>query len=157
MNGALKLSARYLASPGTLGDKQAGPVRCNDEAVLLVDPVPRGVLPVALGVPSSFNSPGKIAEAVVVTGAATLLDIFVFSDANQTRYVHVFDAAAVPADGTEPTLPPLRVLRRNNAEHLFAGGQGHAFADGIVVVLSTTRAQLTKAGADMFLNVQYRA
>ena len=88
--------------------------------------------------------------------AAALLDLLVFNEANQTRYIHIFDATSVPANGTVPTTPPLRVLRRSHVTHLFAGGQGQAFANGVVVALSTQRAQLSIAGADMFLNVQFR-
>lgn len=158
MTGMVKVSGRYLASPGTLSDKQAAPVRCNDAAVLLVEPTlpSGGVLPVALGVPLSFNSSGPVASAVVTAQPAIMLDLFVFNEGNQSRYVHVFDATAVPANGAVPDTPPIRVWRRNNAEHLFAGGQGQAFSNGIVVALSTQRSQLQLAGADMFVNVQYR-
>ena len=99
---------------------------------------------------------GAFATNLVVSATARRWRALnVRSSAAADRFLHIFNAAALPPNGTAPSYCPLRVP---------PGGQaGYAvppvlFGTGIVVASSTTEATLTLTGAaDMWFSVHHRA
>ncbi len=85
------------------------------------------------------------AKSIVVDRPASLFTATVYNSAVDTRFLLLFDAAAVPADGTVPlmvvTVPGLNTVS-------FDFGQALPFAVGIVAVISTTDTILTQTATN---------
>ena len=96
----------------------------------------------------------QVSNRVVKATAGTLFLAIGYNNNAATRYLQVFNAAALPADGTVPNLPPISVATGQNWS-LNLGEYGYAFTTGIVIANSTTAATLTIASADQFINATY--
>lgn len=77
---------------------------------------------------------------------STLFSGYVYNAKISTVYIQVFDAAALPADGAVPTLPPIKCPTDTNASLDFWAGA--KFATGVVIASSTTAGTLTITTAD---------
>jgi len=89
------------------------------------------------------------ASLVVSAAAATFLYAGLASDAAARVWLHVFDAAALPANGTVPTLTPVAVDNTlEGSISLF--DRGVAFGTGITLAVSTTHRTLTVSVATTF-------
>jgi hypothetical protein len=71
-----------------------------------------------------------------------------------TVYMLVFDTNAVPANGTAPTLPPIKMVGNQTASYTVDGGV--RFTNGIVIGLSTTDITFTATNCGWF-NAVYLA
>lgn len=81
------------------------------------------------------------------TNPAWLYDVVMTNlHATDTRYLMVFDATSLPANGTVPTIPSVQVAAGFTGS-LF-GGSSFPFNTGITVACSSTAATLTIATTD---------
>lgn len=102
--------------------------------------------------PAWDDSPGLVAHRVVKAAPATLLHLSGYSESS--GYLHVFDAAALPSNGTIPSVAPLTIWWGWSIA-LPLPPRGRAFKSGIVWAVSTTAEKLTLDPAGRaFVNVQ---
>lgn len=102
--------------------------------------------------PAWDDSPGLISNRVVKATACTLLHLSGYSESS--GYLHVFDANALPANGTKPTLAPVPIWWGWTIS-LPLPTRGRAFKAGIVWAVSTTAEKLTlDPTGRAFVNVQ---
>lgn len=108
--------------------------------------------------PETPNSPpfakdsGWVAS-YALNGARAIFGFYGYSKNAALCWLHVFDLAALPANGTEPTLPPIPV--QPNSGVAIDWSEPRKFANGFVVALSTTEATLTiSAAADLKVSVE---
>ncbi|KKN33941.1 hypothetical protein LCGC14_0798590 [marine sediment metagenome] len=111
---------------------------------LLVDPSGRPL--------SRFNSAGD-ATSIVVKASEGLLDQILVFNANPIGppgdlFLHIFDLAALPANGTVPDFTSVPIRPQGSQGISF--DPGLPMATGIVLAASTTRTTLTLAGAVMW-------
>jgi hypothetical protein len=138
----MPLMVRAVAPP-PVGNGEYSKMRCDANGNLLVNassPVPGSSTP--------FNSAGDVASLVISAAPADLLQLIALNVAGGTRYALLFDAVALPPNGTIPDWVGLPLGRDQFVAFTF--GDGLAFSTGIVVALSTTRTILTLAGPDMW-------
>lgn len=113
-----------------------------------------GFAPPTGGSLTNYTTPTVEASKVVKASAGTLFVISGFNQNAADRYVHVFDATAVPADGATPAIVIYAV-----GDSTFGYGApamyGRYFSTGITIAFSSTLETLTIAGADMHLDIQY--
>jgi len=102
--------------------------------------------------PAWDDSPGFVAQRVVKATPGTLLFLSCFAESS--GYLHVFDATALPPNGTRPTIAPLQLWWGWSAS-LPLPPRGRAFRNGIVWAVSSTAATLTlDAAGRAFVNAQ---
>jgi len=106
-----------------------------------------------IGADQATDSGAPVASLVVVTGPAKLYSVMIFNT-GPSQYYMVFDAAALPADGTVPKVPPIKVLTDSQGSIDF--GDGRQFNAGIVVCNSSGATSKAIGAADSFLSVTYR-
>jgi hypothetical protein len=87
----------------------------------------------------------------VSVGAKTLKELFVSSKAVAAGWIFIYDAAALPANGTLPDFPPIPIPAGGFASLLTA----RPMTNGIVVVFSSTQATLTAATADCWFEAHW--
>lgn len=98
------------------------------------------------------DSPSFAAQRVVKAAGGTLFHLSGYSESN--GYLHVFDAAALPANGTAPTLAPV-LLWAGWSVTLPLPPRGRVFKIGIVWAVSSTADTLTLDTAGRaFVNAQ---
>jgi len=97
---------------------------------------------------------GPANTGVIANGQATLWFIYANSTVNQNRWLHLFDAAAVPIDGSTP-LEILQIPTRNNGG-AFLEFPMH-FTTGVIWAASTTMDTLTiSAGTPLVVRARYQ-
>jgi hypothetical protein len=111
------------------------------------------------GVPGStavsvLSASAAANHQVVKTSSGIVLSVNAHNSSGSTRYLHVFDATALPFDGTIPTLAPVQVPTDSTGSIDFIS-TGRPFSTGLVVAFSSTATTLTNAGGGMF-DVVYR-
>ena len=100
------------------------------------------------------DPPGLLAEHVVRNAPGTLLQLFGFSQ--NYGFLHIFDAAAVPPDGTLPAIS-LPVWGFGSPFALPLNAQGRDFTNGIAWAFSSTAAALTRdSTAQIWANAETR-
>lgn len=102
--------------------------------------------------PAWDDSPGLVAHRVVKATPCTLFHLSGYSESS--GYLHVFDAAALPSNGTKPTLAPVPIWWGWTIA-LPLPSRGRAFKNGIVWAVSTTPEALTlDVAGRAFVNAQ---
>ena len=107
-----------------------------------------------LGAVSLYDSAGVVTGLVVKASAGVLYSIFGYNNAATTRYIQLFDLAAVPVNGVVPNFAPVSVPGGENFSIAFT--KGWIATTGIVIVSSTSL--LTKTitvAADVWLSGEY--
>lgn len=159
--------ARYNASPtarteGQFGDLQAdasGSLRQTMATLLAGEDLTSNVIAVVQQPLATNAHAATIVTGISVTSvvgkasAGTLYQVYGYNGNAATRYIHIFNATSLPANGTAPTLAPFAVLA-GQWFSLDLTPFGAYFATGIVVANSTTLATLTVGSADMSATVQ---
>lgn len=116
----------------------------------LHSPVPSANIPV-----SNYTSAAFADKAVVSTVPVIVKEIRLTNAAGATRYMHLFNAAAVPADGSAPTVMPVAVINGASISYTFPGN-GQYFSTGLCWCSSTTQATKTLGGAtDIWIEIDY--
>lgn len=95
--------------------------------------------------PITTNTELIVASGIVSTEPKTLLEYWGSNESTSEVYVQFFDAVAVPADGTVPTIAPLRVPPGMLFSQDFV--HGLLFTIGIVYCSSSTCATKTITAA----------
>lgn len=102
--------------------------------------------------PAWDDSPGFVAHRVVKTTPCTLLHLSGYSESN--GFLHVFDAAALPPNGTKPSHAPVLIWSWWQIA-LPLPSRGRPFKTGLVWAVSTTAESLTlDPTGRAFVNVQ---
>ena len=124
--------------------------RCDANGALLVNSSG------ASAAVSRFSSGADVDSLVIKASAGQLLQIDALNANAAVRFLHIFDLAAVPANGTAPDYNPLPVTGGGaGVVAFFWGDSGLPMGTGIVVAVSTTRVTLTLAGADMWISGRF--
>lgn len=110
-------------------------------------------LPLPAGFPLNVTSSGLSRSIIAKTGIAKLFGFTVTSTNVAAQWILLFDAAAVPANGTVP-LAAFNVALASGFSAYY-GSVGRAFRSGIVLANSTTQGTLTIGAADTLFDVQY--
>ena len=103
---------------------------------------------------TNFASTALEASRVVKASSGTLRDVYVYQASGSLLYLQLFNAAALPANGTVPSFTPIPVPTGSMAFIDF-GTDGIILSTGIVAALSTTAATLTVAGAVGFFSGRF--
>lgn len=104
-------------------------------------------------IPVNATSPALASSIVATTGVCRLFGFTATSTNVAAQFVLVFDALAVPANGTVP-LYAVNVAAASSVA-VYYGSVGRSFDRGIVVANSTTQGSLTIGAADTIFDVQY--
>lgn len=123
-----------------------GPLSLNQREEL-VNLEESSVLPL-----NSFSTAFE-ASRVVKQNQGKLYGASIYNQNAAARFVLLFDAVALPANGTAAratyTIGAAAMLG------LYFGSVGRSFEQGILFALSTTAGTLTVAGSDMWVDAQY--
>lgn len=159
-------SAIYNAAPTARTEGQFGPLQADASGslrqtlatliagedltnnVLAVAQQPLATNTHAPTVVTAINATNAVGKAA----AGNLYAVYGYNGNAATRYIHIFNATALPANGTAPTLAPIAVPTGQTFS-LDLAGYGIYFSTGIVVATSTTLATLTAGSADMSATV----
>ncbi len=101
----------------------------------------------------SISSGGLVASAVLKTGKGRVHWVFPFNNNGSARFVQIFDAAALPADGAAPLWVYPLAAAAAPAKELAFPPEGLLCNTGIVICISTTLATKTIAAADLLFTV----
>lgn len=101
------------------------------------------------GQASVLNAAAASSNKVVKASAGRLFRVSAFNSSGGKVYLQVFDAIAMPLDGTIPTLAPVAIAADGTATIDF-GTRGRPFTTGIVVAGSSTGATLTNTTGLIF-------
>ena len=157
---SVTIRGKHQAAPNTLSDGEESPVLVDDTGRLEVTTASGGVVVVSFDPPSSYNSitTGTLLDSDVVNAApGTILDVNGFNASAGVRFFQLFDAVAVPGNGTTPDTIPIQIPAGVHFSITFADGQGQSFATGISWASSTTQLDLTLTGApDMIIEIGFR-
>ena len=99
------------------------------------------------------------AASLVVTPSSTTgqhlrcFDIVGYNNSVSDQYIHVYDAAALPAEGTVPLAV---LLSAAGFQFSFSWSAGRLFANGIVVCNSSTAITKTLGAANCLFDINYR-
>lgn len=115
----------------------------------LHSPVPAGHMPV-----TNYSSDLLLDKDIVYASPVIVREIRLTNAAAATRYAQFFDATAVPADGSVPTLIPVAVAAGATLSYSFPGG-GRYFRNGFCWCSSSTQGTKTLAGADFWVEVDF--
>ena len=107
--------------------------------------------------PLNSTSAAFETNRVVKKTQGKLYGASIYNQNAAARFVLLFDATALPANGTAAlaTYPIAAAAAGAGALGLYFGSVGRAFEQGIVIALSTSAGTLTVAGADMWCDAQY--
>ena len=103
-------------------------------------------------VPFNYSSPTAEASRVVKTGASYLYGFTVTNANAAARFIQVFDADKLPANGA---IPQISVSCATASDKQMQWIPPRRMDRGIVICASTTQNTLTLAGADHIFDVQY--
>lgn len=92
-------------------------------------------------------------SAVIKSSPGVLYQARAYNSNGSTRYLMLFDATAVPANGSVPVA--LVPLTTKTSAVIDFGTIGYSFKTGIVAVLSTNDGSLTLAGNDGLFTALY--
>lgn len=141
--------ARYNASAPTTSSAQPQELQCDINGNLLVNIAAQGG-----NTPTSWNDFAPSSYSGVIKNAGgKLFSLYAANVGASTRYLMLFDAAALPANGAVPKIViPLAV---NDAD-LFPFVRPKSFTTGIVWGASSTATTLTiDATATIGVNAEY--
>lgn len=100
------------------------------------------------------NVASLVAKVNTIPGQVARLHQLIATNTNAAlRYIQVFDAAAVPANGAVPLITFPLTAAASTQPPLSFGVYGRTFTNGIVVCNSTTEATLTLGSADSFFDL----
>lgn len=109
--------------------------------------------PQAGSAPQNGGTAGLAASAVIATGRAVLLRASMLNTNAALRYLQVFNAAALPAEGAVPVLSiPVAI---GGFESLDLGVYGKFFPAGISMCSSSTAGIKTISAADAVIEATY--
>lgn len=146
MNDNSRSLGQYLAAAPALPNGALGPLRVDSDSVLLVRDTSGGG-----GI--TWNQTNDPADNFRVLTAAEshLLSIVGFNLSAFVRYLHIFDVAFLPANGTAPNYTPIEVLPLSNfALTCEPTSAGFHFIAGITWAVSSTAGTLTSVGTPDF-------
>lgn len=104
----------------------------------------------------AMNATPAASASPVATAAKKVRSVY-GSNGGAACWLMLFDAAAVPADGTAPSVPPVYIGANGYAGYDF-GTYGRVFANGVSWAASSTFATLTAIGAaTMFVETEVLA
>jgi hypothetical protein len=127
--------------PGPLSDAQLAE---------LTDSHRSGILPL------NATTPAFATSLIVKKTQGKLYGASVYNQNVAARFVLLFDAVSLPANGTAALATyGIGVAGSTGNLGLYFGSVGRAFEQGIVIALSTTAGTLTLAGADMWCDAQF--
>jgi hypothetical protein len=112
----------------------------------------QGMIGGAANLPHNIHGNGLAAAQIVKTGQGLLFGFTVLNTNAVAQFIHVFDATAVPANGTVPVCAFI-VQGTNQIGTNWIPGR--TFNTGIVVANSTTAGTFTAGAADCFFDCQY--
>ena len=101
------------------------------------------------------NSAQNVGAIVVKAGPGKLFSFAYYNATGSKTYLLLFDATAIPADGTVPTYPPIPVLNDQNASDDYPD-LGLEFVNGIVIVQSSTPTTLTRVTTGGYFGATYQ-
>lgn len=108
-----------------------------------------GGVPGATGAVQVVNASAPSNSRVIKASPGTLLTLQAYNSSGSTVYLQVFDAVAMPLDGTIPTLAPV-TLPSDSIASIDFGQRGRPFSTGIVAAFSSSPTFLTNVGGAMF-------
>jgi len=108
---------------------------------------------VTYAAPSNATSSADEASRVVKASAGTLWGLTGHSSRTSSQYIQLHNAAALPSDTAVPVI--VFIVPASSNFSLDFGVYGRAFATGIVICNSSTRATKTIGSADCWFDVQY--
>jgi hypothetical protein len=100
-----------------------------------------------------WDAQAYAASGIVLASRCYLHEIMATSKAAATAYLHMFDSATVPSNGAIPVVMPMPIT--TDGVIVWSPPSQHCFLTGLVWALSTTRATLTLASADVWVDVTY--
>lgn len=112
-------------------------------------PIPAGNIPV-----TNYSSDNLLDKGVVAFSPCIIKEVRVTNASGGTRYLHLFNMAAVPADGTVPSLIPVPILNGATVSITYPNG-GRYFSTGLSWCSSTTQTAKTLGGVDFWLEVDF--
>ena len=153
--------ARYVVTVPILPDGQFSPVRCDEDAILLVKGSSGGGgLPVSFAPPLTFESilGGSLVNSGIVRASpGTLIDVNLYNASAVVVFFQLYDTIAVPADGAIPSTLVLQVPPMSHFSFSPGDGQGKTFATGITFASSTTLLTKTLTAApDFIVTISHR-
>ena len=102
--------------------------------------------------PLNKSSIALSSSIVVKTGPGILYGFTVFNTNASNQYIHVFDAAQLPSDGSVPAC----VFIATGTQQLPVNWiPGRTFTTGIILCNSTTAATKTLGASDCFFDCQF--
>lgn len=142
-NEFTRVQYRHDSVAPVVADQFASP-RIDASAITLVNPggVP---FPVTDVTPSVYTSGGDARDGQIQAGAEALREIKCRNTTAATRYLMLFDAIALPANGTAPYWTSTTILAGNDSKEVW--NPKLAFTTGIYWAISTTATTLTVGGA----------
>ena len=143
---------QYNSSPTAITPGSTGPVMVDQYGRLYTAPfVP--VAGVSLG--TTWADSGALVNSLnVKTTPGNLLQVVGFNDTASVVYLHIFNAASLPANGTAPRTAFKIAANANFSFDLSA--RSRSFATGIVLAGSTTSATLTvSTNTPLFIGAEY--
>ena len=99
-----------------------------------------------------------VTSLIVKASGGILFWVQIYNNNAAVRYLHIFDSATLPANGTAPNIPPYSLPAGGASiqpQLVDLGEAGLRFQNGIVVANSTTQATLTIGSADSIITVAY--
>ena len=100
------------------------------------------------------NVASLVAKAVSISGGIARLHRVIATNTNgATRYIQIFDATALPANGTVPLITFPLAAGASTQPPIDFGVYGRTFVNGIVIANSSTEATLTVGSADSFFDL----
>jgi hypothetical protein len=145
-NNTSAVQGEVMAPLPTLADGDVSPLALDTSGRLIVSP---GVM----GAVSPYDSGGVVASLVVKASAGVLHSIFGYNNAAGTRYIQLFNLAALPANGVAPDFAPIVVPAGGNFSVEFA--KGWVASAGIVLVSSTTILTKTISAAEVWFSGEF--
>jgi hypothetical protein len=106
-----------------------------------------------LPVPTNYSSQALEKSRVVFTGQCRLEGFNAVNTNASTRYIMVFDATAVPANGAVTGM--IFTATSGQSVGVYWGTTGRWMQFGLVICNSTTQTSLTLGAADSAFDVQY--
>ncbi len=102
---------------------------------------------------NTVESNGLVTSLIISKNQINLELLYGLNSSSSTVYIQLFDAKAVPINGTVPSTTPIIVPANSNFS-LDLGHKGVMFSNGIVAVSSSTLATLTITSATAWLSAR---
>ena len=115
-----------------------------------IELVPRGD---RAGAPSSATTPAYAASIIAKAAPGTGYYVTGHHSGLAAKFIQIHDAAALPADGSAPSIILLAAAASNFS--FYFGTFGRYFSNGIVVCNSSTGPTKTIGAADCWIDVGY--